>query len=83
MSKSQVDGLVKTLEALTQELELTKCDCRQQLEAVRGESEQLKQRCQRLEQELDELKKSVAELLDTKLAFEARERQVRKLSKQL
>eukprot|EP00061_Rhincodon_typus_P002584 g17943.t1 len=82
MSKAQLDGLGKTLEALSQDLDLTKSGWRQQLEAVRGENQELRQRCERLEQEMEEMKKTVGELLDTKLAFEARERQVRKLSKQ-
>ncbi|GCB86235.1 hypothetical protein scyTo_0026846 [Scyliorhinus torazame] len=79
MSKSQVEALIKTVETLVQELEQTKAGCRQQAELNRD----VNQRCERLEQGMEEMKKTMGELLDTKLAFEARERQVRKLSKQL
>ncbi|KAJ6609191.1 hypothetical protein lerEdw1_015246 [Lerista edwardsae] len=50
---------------------------------LQRESRELAQSYEQAEQEMEALRKVLSELMDAKIAFEARERQVRKLSKQL
>ncbi|KAG8438020.1 hypothetical protein GDO86_008632 [Hymenochirus boettgeri] len=90
MSKEQMEGVVRTVEALLGEAESLRAKCQRQSDDVRqlcdnlrSENRDLAERFAQAERDLTEVKRSVNELMDTKVAFEARERQVRKLSKQL
>ncbi|OCT81762.1 hypothetical protein XELAEV_18024270mg [Xenopus laevis] len=90
MSREQLEGVVRTVEALLGEAESLRAKCQQQndevrqlCEDMRNENRDLVERFGQAERDLSEVKRSVNELMDTKVAFEARERQVRKLSKQL
>lgn len=90
MSREQTESVVKTVETLLAEAEQLKNHCRRQnedikliMEELQRENRDLAQNYERAEHEMEEMRKALGELLDTKIAFEARERQVRKLSKQL
>ncbi|KAG8564125.1 hypothetical protein GDO81_016335 [Engystomops pustulosus] len=90
MSREQLEGVVRTVETLLSEAEALRARCqkqsdevRQLCEDLRNENRDLVERFSQAERDLTEVKRSVNELMDTKVAFEARERQVRKLSKQL
>uniref|UniRef100_H3BBJ5 Si:dkey-17e16.15 n=1 Tax=Latimeria chalumnae TaxID=7897 RepID=H3BBJ5_LATCH len=90
MSREQIEVVVKTVETLLADAEQMKNRCRRQNEEVRSIMEELRrdnrelaQKYAQTERDVEEMKKTLGELMDTKIAFEARERQVRKLSKQL
>lgn len=90
MSREQIESVVKTVEMLLAEVDQLKNRCRRQTEDVKliieelqRENRDLSEKYQQSERDMTEMKKSINELMDIKLAFEARERQVRKLSKQL
>ncbi|KAJ1105700.1 hypothetical protein NDU88_003105 [Pleurodeles waltl] len=90
MSREQIESVVKTVELLLAEVDQLKNRCRRQnedvkliIEELQRENRDLSEKYQQAERDMTEMKKSVNELMDIKLAFEARERQVRKLSKQL
>lgn len=90
MSREQLEGVVRTVETLLAEAEALRARCQRQSDEVknlcedlRNENRDLVDRFSQAERDLTEVKRSVSELMDTKIAFEARERQVRKLSKQL
>ncbi|CAI9559241.1 unnamed protein product [Staurois parvus] len=90
MSREQLEGVVRTVETLLAEAEALRVRCQRQSDEVkqlcedlRNENRDLVERFSQAERDLTEVKRSVNELMDTKIAFEARERQVRKLSKQL
>ncbi|CAH2325240.1 Hypothetical predicted protein [Pelobates cultripes] len=90
MSREQMEGVVRTVETLLGEAETLRARCqrqsdevRQLCEDLRNENRELTERFGQAEKDLVEVKRCVNELMDTKVAFEVRERQVRKLSKQL
>ncbi|KAJ7307154.1 hypothetical protein JRQ81_009138 [Phrynocephalus forsythii] len=90
MSREQIESMVKTVETLLAETEQLKNRCRRQnqevmviLEELQRENRDLVQNYEQVKQEMEAVQKSLNELMDTKIAFEARERQARKLSKQL
>lgn len=90
MSREELEATVKTVETLLREAEQLKNSCRRQnedvkliLEELQRESQELAQSYKQAEQEMEAMHKVLSELMDAKIAFEARERQVRKLSKQL
>ncbi|XP_038621274.1 phospholipase A and acyltransferase 5-like [Tachyglossus aculeatus] len=90
MSKEQMESMVRSVEALPAEAEQLKNRCRQQdedirlmMEDLKRENQELVQRFQQAEREMEEMKRVLGELMDTKMTFDARARQVRKLSKQL
>ncbi|CAI5798089.1 Hypothetical predicted protein [Podarcis lilfordi] len=90
MSREQIESMIKTVETLLAEAEQLKNRCRRQnqdvtliLEQLQQENRELAQNYEQAEQEMEAIRKALAELMDAKIAFEARERQVRKLSKQL
>ncbi|EMP25793.1 hypothetical protein UY3_17099 [Chelonia mydas] len=90
MSREQTESVVKTVESLLAEAEQLKNHCRRQnedikliMEELQRENKELAQNYEQAEHEMEEMRKALSELMDTKIAFEARERQVRKLSKQL
>ncbi|KAL4659974.1 peripherin-like [Arapaima gigas] len=90
MSKEQVEALVHTVESLLAEATQLQAQCREESTRVstvamqlREESEMLRGQCEAAQLDMADMQKKLEELLDTKAAFEARERQARKLSKQL
>ncbi|XDV38826.1 hypothetical protein PO909_008157 [Leuciscus waleckii] len=52
-------------------------------EQLREESQSIRGQSEALQQDMAEMSKALEALMDTKVAFEAKERQARKLSKQL
>lgn len=90
MSRDQVESMVKTVENLLAEAEQLKNYCRRQnedvklmMEDLQRENQELVRNYEQAEEEMEAVRKVLSELMDAKIAFEARERQVRKLSKQL
>nr|XP_016854063.1 PREDICTED: uncharacterized protein LOC103281562 [Anolis carolinensis] len=90
MSRDQMETMVKTVETLLVEAEQLKNRCRRQNEEVQlilgelqRENRELAQNYAQAEEEMEAVRKALSDLMDAKIAFEARERQVRKLSKQL
>lgn len=85
-----MESVVKTVETLLAEAEQLRGRCRRQSEELglavaelQRENRELARKYAQAEAEMEEMRKALAELIDIKMAFEARERQVRKLSKQL
>lgn len=90
MSKDQLDLVVKhaeTLLLLAVQMHAQRQEETAQLVAqarqLREESQNLYGQSALLQQDMAEMQKSLDALMDTKVAFEAKERQTRKLSKQL
>uniref|UniRef100_W5NM57 Si:ch211-285j22.3 n=1 Tax=Lepisosteus oculatus TaxID=7918 RepID=W5NM57_LEPOC len=90
MSRDQMESVVRSVETLLAEAEALKARCRGQseevaaaTEALRREGAELQEQCARAQVDMVEIRRNIDQLLDTKAAFEAKERQVRKLSKQL
>ncbi|KPP59048.1 peripherin-like [Scleropages formosus] len=90
MSKEQVDALVRAVESLLAGAAQLQARCREEsvhasamAAQLREESERLRAQSETVQLDMEDIQKRLEELLDTKAAFEARERQARKLSKQL
>ncbi|MGH0142487.1 UNVERIFIED_CONTAM: hypothetical protein FKN15_013421 [Acipenser sinensis] len=90
MSRDQIESVVRSVETLLSEAEALKNHCRRQNEEtrlviveLRRDNRELQDKYVQAELDMAEMKRAVNELVDMKVAFEARERQVRKLSKQL
>ncbi|KAG5844798.1 hypothetical protein ANANG_G00166520 [Anguilla anguilla] len=90
MSVEQGDSVLCSAEALLAEAAQLKALCRDrnlQLTALaaqlREEGRDLREQCQAAQLDMAEIHRQLEELLDTKAAIEAKERQARKLSKQL
>lgn len=90
MSKEKLDSLVKTMETMLSEVEQLKVHCTKQTEEVnqlvqdlRKENKDLAQKYSQITQDMLEAKEAIGQLQDTKFAFEAKERQAQKLSRQL
>lgn len=90
MATEQPDALVLGAEVLLAEAAQVQMRCWEQsaqLSAaaaqLRHQSQALREQCGAALVDMAELRGKLEELLDTKVAFEARERQARKLSKQL
>ncbi|KAJ7988782.1 hypothetical protein DPEC_G00312780 [Dallia pectoralis] len=90
MSKDKLEGLVKRMEVTLTEMESLKFHCGKQSEELnhlvvelRRENQELLEKYNQLAQEMKEAREIIEQLQDTKFAFDAKERQARKLSKQL
>ncbi|KYO28453.1 hypothetical protein Y1Q_0016026 [Alligator mississippiensis] len=90
MSKEKLESLLKNMEIMLSEVEQLKIHCTKQTEEVnqivqelRRENKDMTQKHERICQDLKEAKELVVQLQDTKVAFEAKERQAQKLSRQL
>ncbi|XP_077117839.1 uncharacterized protein LOC143774288 [Ranitomeya variabilis] len=90
MSKEKLDSLVKTMEAMLSEVEQLKVHCTKQTEEVnqlvqdiRRENKDLAEKYAQITQDMQEAREAIGQLQDTKFAFEAKERQAQKLSRQL
>lgn len=90
MSKEKLESLVKNMEIMLSEVEQLKIHCTKQTEEVnqvvqelRRENKELTEKYEHICQDLKEAKEAIAQLQDTKFAFEAKERQAQKLNRQL
>ncbi|KAA0720129.1 hypothetical protein E1301_Tti008244 [Triplophysa tibetana] len=90
MSKDQLDSVVKHAESLLSlavQMHVQRQEETAQLVTLakqqREESQNLHGQSALLQQDMAKMQKSLEALIDTKVAFEAKERQARKLSKQL
>lgn len=82
--------MVSSVESLLADAALVQSQCRDRsvrLEAVakrlRDDMEELREECEATQLGMARMRRQLEELLDSKSAYEARERQSRKLSKQL
>ncbi|KAL6470057.1 hypothetical protein MHYP_G00211760 [Metynnis hypsauchen] len=90
MSRDQLDSVASHMESLLSVAVQLQAQCREQsvqlaalTAQLREEAQNLRQQTSLAEQDMAEIHKTLEELMDTKMAFEAKERQARKLSKQL
>ncbi|KAG5265961.1 hypothetical protein AALO_G00248310 [Alosa alosa] len=90
MSKDKLEGLVKRMEATLAEMEQLKLHCSRQSEELsqlvvelRRENQELAQKYEQLAMDMKEAKEIIEQLQETKFAFDAKERQAQKLSRQL
>lgn len=90
MSKEKLEGLVKRMEVTLVEMEQLKLHCGRQSEELsqlvvelRRENQELTEKYNQLAQDMKEAKEIIEQLQDTKYAFDAKERQAQKLSRQL
>lgn len=90
MSKDQLDSVVSHAEGLLSLAAQLLAQCQEEsaqtaalTEQLREESQSLLSQSDMLQQDMAEMGKALETLMDTKVAFEAKERQARKLSKQL
>lgn len=90
MSKDKLESLVKHMEETLSEMEQLKLHCGKQSEELsqlvvelRRENQELVEKYNQLAAEMKEAKEIIEQLQDTKYAFNAKERQAQKLSRQL
>lgn len=90
MSKEKLENLVKHMEETLAEMEQLKLHCGKQSEELsqlvvelRRENQELVEKYNQLAAEMKEAKEIIEQLQDTKYAFNAKERQAQKLSRQL
>lgn len=90
MSKDKLESLVKHMEETLSEMEQLKLHCGKQSEELsqlvvelRRENQELVEKYNQLAAEMKEAKELIEQLQDTKYAFNAKERQAQKLSRQL
>lgn len=90
MSKDKLESLVKHMEETLSEMEQLKLHCGKQSEELsqlvvelRRENQELVEKYNQLAMEMKEAKEVIEQLQDTKYAFNAKERQAQKLSRQL
>lgn len=90
MSKDQLDSVANHMESLLSVAVQLQAQCQEQsvqltalTTQLREEAQNLRKQSTQAEQDMAEMHKTLEELMDTKVAFEAKERQARKLSKQL
>ncbi|KAL7862324.1 hypothetical protein SRHO_G00137650 [Serrasalmus rhombeus] len=90
MSKDKLEGLVKRMEVTLSEMEQLKHHCGRQSEELsqlvvelRRENQELTEKYNQLALDMKEAKEIIEQLQDTKYAFDAKERQAQKLSRQL
>lgn len=90
MSKDKLESLVKRMEETLSEMEQVKTHCGRQSEELsqlvvelRRENQELVEKYNQLAVEMKEAKEIIEQLQDTKYAFNAKERQAQKLSRQL
>lgn len=90
MSQDQWESVAVSVESLLSDARRMQVQCRERSEQLsiaatqlRVESAALREQCEASQLDMARIRRQLDELLDTKAAFEARERQARKLSKQL
>ena len=90
MSRDQCESVAVSVESLLNDAKRMQLQCRERSEQLsmaatqlRVESASLREQCEATQLDMAFIRRQLDELLDTKAAIEARERQARKLSKQL
>lgn len=90
MSRDQCDSVAVSVESLLTDAKRMQMQCRERSEQLsvataqlRTESAALREQCEATQLDMALIRRQLEELKDIKAAFEARERQARKLSKQL
>ncbi|KAG8006236.1 hypothetical protein GBF38_005457 [Nibea albiflora] len=90
MSESQCESVAVSVESLLNDAKRMQTQCRERSEQLsmaamqlRVESAALREQCEASQLDMAQIRRQLDELMDTKAAFEAKERQARKLSKQL
>lgn len=90
MSSDQCESVLLSVESLLNDAKRMQMHCRECSEQLflaathlRGESAVLREQCKATQLDMIRIRRQLDELMDTKAAFEARERQAGKLSKQL
>lgn len=90
MSKDQYESVVVSVESLLSDARRMQLQCRERSEQLaaaaaqlREESAALREQCEATQLDMARIRRQLDELMDTKAAFEARERQARKLSRHL
>lgn len=90
MSQDQWESVAVSVESLLNDAKRMQLQCRERSEQLsvaatqlRVESAALREQCEASQLDMARIRRQLDELMDTKAAFEARERQARKLSKQL
>ncbi|TMS01968.1 hypothetical protein E3U43_007508 [Larimichthys crocea] len=90
MSENQCESVAVSVESLLNDAKRMQMQCRERSEQLsmaatqlRVESAALREQCEASQLDMAQIRRQLDELMDTKAAFEAKERQARKLSKQL
>lgn len=90
MSEAQCESVVVSVESLLSDARRMQIQCRERSEQLslaatqlRVESAALREQCEVSQLDMARIRQQLDELMETKAAFEARERQARKLSKHL
>lgn len=90
MSEEQWESVAVSVESLLSDAKRMQTQCRERSEQLsmaatqlRVESAALREQCETSQLDMARIRRQLDELMDTKAAFEARERQARKLSKHL
>lgn len=90
MSLNQCESVAVSVESLLNDAKRMQLQCRERSEQLSAASTQLRvesaaltERCESAQLDMAQIRRQLDELLDTKAAFEARERQARKLSRHL
>lgn len=90
MSRDQCESVVVSVESLLSDAKRMQMQCRERSEKLsmattqlRVESAALREQCEATQLDMARIRRQLDELMDTKSSFEAKERQARKLSKQL
>lgn len=90
MSEEQWESVAVSVESLLSDAKRMQTQCRERSEQLsmaatqlRVESAALREQCEASQLDMARIRRQLDELMDTKAAFEARERQARKLSKHL
>lgn len=90
MSQDQWESVAVSVESLLNDAKRMQVRCRERSEQLsmaatqlRVESSALREQCETTQLDMARIRRQLDELMDTKAAIEARERQARKLSRQL
>ncbi|KAF1380515.1 hypothetical protein PFLUV_G00164580 [Perca fluviatilis] len=90
MSQSQCESVAMSVESLLNDAKRMQMQCRERSEQLtvaatqlRVESATLREQCESTQLDMALIRRQLDELMDTKAAMEAKERQARKLSKHL
>ncbi|KAK9524624.1 hypothetical protein VZT92_017001 [Zoarces viviparus] len=90
MSLNQCESVAVSVDSLLSDAKRMQMQCRERSEQLsmaatqlRVESAALREQCESAQLDMAHIRRQLDDLMDTKSAFEARERQARKLSKYL
>lgn len=90
MAKAQTDTVMYSVESMLVEAVRIQTQCKERSTELAAsaaelheETQSLREQCEATQLDMARLRRMLDDLLDTKHAYEARERQTRKLSKQL